>query len=574
MILIGSRAVEILNSSNNYDIHIPDKNADYDFISSKTELKNFLTTQFDQIKNFKKHSKYEKYHILLKDGRKLEIELIEETLEQNSSNELINEYVNLYIPHKYLELLPLYMVLVVDFNILYTIKKSHVHHNINWEKTIRDYHNLKKIVEKTELSSDQEKLLEKIFTQRKNETDQRNSSPQISLDMSNEEFFQKSEKYVHREIQHDRIHEYVMFGKAPLFKMFKKDQSKALMNMKMFENAPLETRLQCVQEECMALTLERYIIPTYSRHNNQLNYQKFYGIILKRMCINLSKGKFRQFVIDHYYDVLTCPKNLNDICATIQKDIYETRNPFMIFDILMIILNYLNYTDIYILSQVDSFFNQKLNNSTMKKKYYKQLYGIEMNPPTNYSTMLFETDMKKMREIKYVTWHIYNPQADEIHYLYQQMFNEIFPIIYYRVYTSGCSNGNKFKFITNQINNTQFKYSVKYSYFRNDETMENDDDDDVYIQNTITNIKHSATITCKNTSEVFNIEYNLEYDSWEADIANNFEITMNESINLNQRYFNFIIIIIYEMLSGLDNRILGIYYELYKLFIDNGTIFN
>jgi len=151
------------------------------------------------------------------------------------------------------------------------------------------------------------------------------------------------------------------------------------MDKNLFMLASLEDQLNCVREEAMALTIERFLLPVYSRLNNQLDYQKYYELILQRICTTLTKGFFRDFSIDHYYDIIKCPKDLNNICQQIQLDQYYDGNIFTINEIFYSIFDLLDAKSIYNLSLTDLYFYNKLNNPEFKNRYLTKLLGFNIN---------------------------------------------------------------------------------------------------------------------------------------------------------------------------------------------------
>jgi len=199
MILIGSRAAFI----NNNTLRAPTNNSDWDLISSEDEVIALLTQHFKYIQHFHEHAIYNKYNIVinyLQVEYNLEIELIE----PESSSYLIAQYCSdLYQESILFDQIK---VKVPPLELLYLIKKSHLHIDINWSKHIKDYHALKSQLKLDPLTN---QLLQSIYQLRVKETNNRNKQPNINLNVDNEDFFNDK---VTRIIEHDKIHEYVKYG--------------------------------------------------------------------------------------------------------------------------------------------------------------------------------------------------------------------------------------------------------------------------------------------------------------------------------------------------------------------------
>ncbi|RGB21624.1 hypothetical protein C1646_777620 [Rhizophagus diaphanus] len=128
------------------------------------------------------------------------------------------------------------------------------------------------------------------------------------------EIIQRAQFSVQRRIPHDDIHELVKYGERPIYESLIIDKSKALIEKSLFENIDYQTKLNCVKEEAMTITLERYLIPMVSK-----NQETSYNLALARICTTLSKGWFCQFVIDNYPKLSNLDKDL----LTIAYDIID-----------------------------------------------------------------------------------------------------------------------------------------------------------------------------------------------------------------------------------------------------------
>ena len=336
MILINSYFIYLNNGS----LISTSNNSKWEIISSREEIINLLTQQFEYIKEFHKSETHNKYNITfnyLQNEYNLELELIE----PGTSNYLITQYCNDHY-QEYI-LFGNIKLKIPPLELLCLIKKCYVHIDINWSTNIKDYHTLK-----SQLKINCNELLRSIYQLRLKET---------------------IEKYPPVETKNNKdysyIREYIKYRLLPLYQ---------LINLEpLFMEASLEDQLNYLREEIMVLTIDEFLLPVYSRLNNQLNYQNYYELIIQRICTTLTKGFFREFIIDHYYDVIKCPKNLNDICAQIQLDQYYDHNIFTINEIFCLVFDLLDYRSIYNLSLTDLHLYNKLNNSEFKKRYLDNL---------------------------------------------------------------------------------------------------------------------------------------------------------------------------------------------------------
>lgn len=160
------------------------------------------------------------------------------------------------------------------------------------------------------------------------ETTDRLGSSNVNLNVSNEEFFGEGKKNtmksVQRYVEHDSIHELVMYYTRPIFETLKTDKSKALLSRKLFEESTTEVKLNCVREEAMAIAIERYcydcikineyrfVIPHYVRigQTPKLTSQEAYELALERVCTTLTSGWFRQFAIYNWPIINQVDKDL------------------------------------------------------------------------------------------------------------------------------------------------------------------------------------------------------------------------------------------------------------------------
>lgn len=283
MLLIGSRAAQY---------HFPDfrEPKDYDFIATKLEVEAFLS-KFKYI-DTSKHNKKRRALIEINGKRKsFEFDLVE----VYPSNKLI--YENDFNYGTYNPDLKISYA-VASVSTLMMLKKCCAMFPIHWDKNMEDFLFFKKHI--NTLSPWQIKA----FKLRAEEIKIRHQFKEMNFDVSNEKFFKKSEKFVKRVVPHDSIHYSTCFYKEPLFLSTKSDLSKAAMDENKVNQLTDSVKIQLIQEEAMALALERYIIPAMVE-NKPYNANLAYNHIVKKMICHYLPFFLRSFAVDNYLKILS-----------------------------------------------------------------------------------------------------------------------------------------------------------------------------------------------------------------------------------------------------------------------------
>lgn len=285
MLLIGSRAARF---------HFPEfrKPRDYDFIATSQEVDDFLSkfTYQDTSSHPKKRRAKVDVH-----GYKLNFEF--ELAERYPSSALIykNDMTSGYID-KQLGI----AYRVAHPNTLYLLKKSHIIFNIHWDKNIYDYLFLKeKCNPEFALFGWRNKALRLRFDEIKS----RIKSKEMNFDRDNSDFFKRSEKFVNRVVEHDSLHYATCFYDKPLFLSAKDDVTKASLSKEKVRQMSHIQKIRMIQEEIMALSLERYIIPCMMAkkpYNARGAYQK----VAAKMVHNYLPYFLRYFAADNFVEIL------------------------------------------------------------------------------------------------------------------------------------------------------------------------------------------------------------------------------------------------------------------------------
>ncbi len=285
MILIGSRAAKF---------HFPEfrKPNDYDFIATSQEVDDFLSKFSYQ--DTSTHDKKRRARVDVH-GYKLSFEF--ELAECYPSSNLI--YKNdMTAGHMDQRLGIAYRV--AHPNTLYLLKKSHIIFNIHWDKNILDYLFLKeKCNPEYALFGWRQEALRLRF----NEVKSRIKSKEINFKQDNSEFFKKSEKFVNRVVEHDSLHYATCFYDKPLFLSAKDDVTKAELSKEKIRQMSHLHKIQMIQEEAMALALERYIIPCMLAKQTY-NARSAYRKIAAKMVHNYLPYFLRYFAADNFMEIL------------------------------------------------------------------------------------------------------------------------------------------------------------------------------------------------------------------------------------------------------------------------------
>jgi len=180
-------------------------------------------------------------------------------------------------------------VKVIPFQYLALIKRAHLHRDIKWFKHIEDYVNMIRNIQIMDVNASE------FYKVRRSEMD---TITNVSLNMTNDEFFNKSQCSVNRRYVHDDIHAAVAIYDIPLYQSIKRDKSRAMVEYDMFCDLPFEDKCNLVREEAFVIALERYIIP------DNINPNMAFLNAMRRICTTLTKGWFREFAIDYFADII------------------------------------------------------------------------------------------------------------------------------------------------------------------------------------------------------------------------------------------------------------------------------
>lgn len=188
----------------------------------------------------------------------------------------------------------------IDAQGLFSLKKSHIHIPIKFDKHIRDYCTLNKIVNGVDTMPEITKQNTEDIKKRLN---RHFKSP--SLNKSVKEFFSQSEGKVKSFFVHDHIHEVMAHYDRPLYEKMQRDLTMAKCEKDLWEKFSYEDKMKCVLEEAYVIALERKVLPVLYGGERQYSSPKdALAWAMMRVCTTLTGGWFRKFATDNYIDIM------------------------------------------------------------------------------------------------------------------------------------------------------------------------------------------------------------------------------------------------------------------------------
>lgn len=428
-ILIGSNALK------QYGFKV-DSNADWDLIVND-----------DLAKNFELESTSKQNNICWFNQNKADLLIIK----KDSSDELIFNKLNEMENKKIIKFIK-FDVIVAPLEILYVIKKSHIHrilpllkNNIEnatiWHKQMNYYIEMRNklgynrmdeiiygdkkygnpIEPNTYDENSLNRLMLTVFIKRFDETNKMIGDTKISMNKKVGQFFDDN---IQRFIEHDELHKKVgklcRNSEEQLFHRFQKDKNYANLDYELFFGGKYEDRIQLFREEIIVLFLERKVIPElmlcYKKENvifegfNKFVKEHEFNEIVAHFVTNLCDNGhswLRQYLLDHYTTYYNFNSyNYNDI-----------------FDLAIEIADIKNY------DVVDNDDETVIQNKKYLKKYFnfknQKLYTREIdcnnNNENNITKRIVELDCYSQH---YYLLNLYN-YCEEADYHFEQMSNDL-----------------------------------------------------------------------------------------------------------------------------------------------------
>jgi hypothetical protein len=187
--------------------------------------------------------------------------------------------------------------------VIYSLKKSHIHFPIKFNKHINDYcllndyfGGIDKLEEITKLNFKETEIrIGKLKTP--------------SLNKSVKEFFKQSDGYVKSYFIHDDIHLAVSHYDRPLYENMQNSLTMVKCDKNLWETFTFEDKCKCVLEEAYVISLERKILPFLFGGGNYYTSEEAFNWALMRICTTLCSGWFRSFATDNYQHIKNVKNN-------------------------------------------------------------------------------------------------------------------------------------------------------------------------------------------------------------------------------------------------------------------------
>lgn len=182
---------------------------------------------------------------------------------------------------------------VLDLDLLYVQKRSHLWRPNNFPKHIRELQRIKDSIDFHGLDQSSYQLLQDRIIQTKKSF--KDKVP--SLNQTNEDFFDDAVKkyYVH-----DDIHKIMAFYDEPIYEKLKVDKTLAKCEKNLWSNLNYDTQTKCVAEECFVIAVERFLIPKLEINERYMPEKMSFNKALEKVCTTLTSGWFRDFAIDNW----------------------------------------------------------------------------------------------------------------------------------------------------------------------------------------------------------------------------------------------------------------------------------
>lgn len=199
--------------------------------------------------------------------------------------------------------------------VLYSMKKSHIHYPLRFEKHIHDYLFLReKLRQEKDLSLEDDlnshldwcdelpiftalhkKCVEQVFGELR--------TPKMTESKS--KFFGKSKKYVTSYYVHDDMHKAIalMHAGDPVYQQILADGAEVETDLLKWSKLSLQHKIWCVLEEVYVIALERKIIPPLFEGGLGLTPKQAFDWALMRVCTTLCDGFFREFATRAYNEI-------------------------------------------------------------------------------------------------------------------------------------------------------------------------------------------------------------------------------------------------------------------------------
>lgn len=198
-----------------------------------------------------------------------------------------------------------------SLDVLYSLKKGHIHFPIKFNKHIKDFMFMRqKLREQLDISLEDDlnfnydkldschELTENHF---KATELRRGKLRTPKMNQTSEEFFGKSKKFVKSYYDHDTMHLAMAHEDKPMYFKILKDGSQVETDEVKWSELTLQQKIQCVLEEVYVIALERKILPDmFGDSEEEWTPKEAFDWALMRVCTTLCDGFFRWFSVKAY----------------------------------------------------------------------------------------------------------------------------------------------------------------------------------------------------------------------------------------------------------------------------------
>lgn len=304
MIIIGSVALK--EALKKYNSYLPRAPQDIDTICYRWEMEDFCKLNNILIVKSPLYDKYEGTYIYNGIERHIEFELCTDSgyrydnyiSEYKKGTQVEAEKILLDYGLKTVKLEDKFTdIKLAPLEVLFSIKKSHIHYPLNFQKHIEDYSLIQRFMKLD--------LLEKITKIREKETEKRFGKIKTpSLDKTKDDFF--NDNVSNRTFIHDEIHQIMAHQEKPMFEYIKEDTDSVKCSKDKFNSLKDTHKNMCVLEEAYVIALERILIPMIYTGGPIATADKAIKWSLMRICTTLTSGWFREYATNNYRNIYDC----------------------------------------------------------------------------------------------------------------------------------------------------------------------------------------------------------------------------------------------------------------------------
>lgn len=184
-----------------------------------------------------------------------------------------------------------------SLEVLYSLKRSHIHFPVHFKKHISDYYRLNKIFNGIDKLGH---ITKKNYIETENRIG-RLKTPRLNKSVS--KFFEQSNSFVKYYFVHDDIHRMMAHKENPMYSYMQEDESSAKCEKYLWDRFTFEDKCKCVLEEAYVIALERKVLPSIFGGLKWISSKDAIDWSLMRICTTLCSGWFRQFATDNYIDI-------------------------------------------------------------------------------------------------------------------------------------------------------------------------------------------------------------------------------------------------------------------------------